>query len=162
MAVPVMAHVHATQRKAERNTTAASVSTRKGGKGMPIKPENRKRYPADWKQIRRRILDRAGNRCEFCGVENHSLRKNGNGKLVKIVLTIAHLDHTPENCSPDNLRALCQRCHNRYDAKHRAETRGSKAMQSMMDDVNAALMEDRVRPLHERAAEYIDLKGGGR
>ena len=93
---------------------------------MPIKPENRKRYPADWKQIRKRILDRAGNRCEFCGVENHSLRTNNRGKLVMIVLTVAHLDHQPENCDPDNLRALCQRCHNRYDAKHRAETR-SKA-----------------------------------
>ena len=26
-------------------------------------------------------------------------------KLIKIVLTIAHLDHTPENCDPANLRA---------------------------------------------------------
>lgn len=90
---------------------------------MPIKPENRKRYPADWKQIRRRILDRAGNRCELCGVENHSLRKNGNGKLVKIVLTIAHLEDPIENCDPSNLRALCQACHLRYDAKRHAESR---------------------------------------
>lgn len=30
---------------------------------------------------------------------------------------------TPENCDYSNLRALCQLCHNRYDAKHRAETR---------------------------------------
>ena len=29
----------------------------------------------------------------------------------------------PKNCDPENLRALCQKCHNRYDAKHRAETR---------------------------------------
>lgn len=49
--------------------------------------------------------------------------ENGTKKMVRIVLTIAHLDHTPENCDPSNLRALCQRCHNRYDAKHRAETR---------------------------------------
>lgn len=40
-------------------------------------------------------------------------------KTVEIVLTIAHLDHQPENCDPDNLRAWCQRCHNRYDAPHR-------------------------------------------
>ena len=26
-----------------------------------------------------------------------------------------------ENCDPSNLKALCQRCHNRYDAKMRAE-----------------------------------------
>lgn len=35
---------------------------------------------------------------------------------IVIVLTIAHLDHTPENCDPANLRAWCQRCHLRYDA----------------------------------------------
>jgi hypothetical protein len=32
-----------------------------------------------------------------------------------VVLTVAHLDHTPENCADDNLKAMCQRCHNRYD-----------------------------------------------
>ena len=86
---------------------------------MPIKPENRCRYPSNWKEIRADILKRAENRCEFCGIENYAIRENGS----KVVLTIAHLDHTPENCDYGNLRALCQKCHNRYDAKHRAETR---------------------------------------
>ena len=90
---------------------------------MPIRPENKARYPKNWKEIRAAILKRAGNHCEFCGVPNHVLRRNGQGKEVKIVLTIAHLDHQPENCDPENLRALCQKCHNQYDAKHRAETR---------------------------------------
>lgn len=91
---------------------------------MPIKPENRARYPKNWPQIRKSILERAHNRCEFCGVENYSMRLNPNtGKEVKIILTIAHLDHTPENCDPSNLRALCQKCHNSYDAEHRKETR---------------------------------------
>ena len=40
-------------------------------------------------------------------------------RIVRIVLTVAHLDHTPENCEPENLKALCQRCHNIYDAPHR-------------------------------------------
>jgi 5-methylcytosine-specific restriction endonuclease McrA len=72
-----------------------------------------------------RVLRKMGNdfqgeyKCEFCGVENYTIRENGS----KVVLTIAHLDHTPENCEPDNLRALCQKCHNKYDGKHRAETR---------------------------------------
>ena len=50
---------------------------------------------------------------------------NGIGIVRNVFLwmPIAHLDHTPENCDPSNLRALCQRCHNQYDAKHRAETR---------------------------------------
>lgn len=86
---------------------------------MPILPENRKRYPANWKEIRAHILTRAGNKCEFCGIENGATAATG----AKVVLTIAHLDHTPENCADENLRALCQKCHNRYDAPHRAETR---------------------------------------
>ncbi len=34
---------------------------------MPIRPENRARYPKDWKQVRERILKRAGYRCEHPG-----------------------------------------------------------------------------------------------
>ena len=90
---------------------------------MPIKKENRGRYPKNWKEIRQQILQRANNRCEFCGRENHSMAENEQGKMIKVILTIAHLNHTPEDCRPENLRALCQRCHNRYDAQHRAETR---------------------------------------
>ena len=49
------------------------------------------------------------------------------------MLTIAHLDHTPENCDPDNLKAWCQRCHLNYDKDHHAlnaaKTRRSKEPQ---------------------------------
>ena len=40
---------------------------------------------------------------------------------VKVVLTIAHLDHDEENHSVaiDRLKALCQLCHLRYDAKEK-------------------------------------------
>jgi len=40
-------------------------------------------------------------------------------RIVRIVLTVAHLDHQPENCDRANLKALCQRCHNSYDMPHR-------------------------------------------
>jgi predicted N-acetyltransferase YhbS len=122
---------------------------------MPIKPENRARYPANWKEIRAAILERAHDCCEQCKVPNGERVARGDGRhadtyqmndanvycadtgahlgrvrmseyevknMVDIVLTIAHLDHVPENCDPANLRALCQRCHLRYDAKHHAET----------------------------------------
>lgn len=39
-------------------------------------------------------------------------------KPTVIVLTIAHLDHRPENCADENLRALCQRHHLAYDLDH--------------------------------------------
>lgn len=147
---------------------------------MPIRPENKERYPKDWPAIRRRILDRAKNRCERCGVPNHAVgyrekdgsffplcgngpcdaagqgqrwpsleplsyaealeftehyndhkqggRKcDGNGNhWIVIVLTIAHLDNCPENCGDGNLRAWCQRCHNRHDVEHRRKTRAAR------------------------------------
>lgn len=37
-----------------------------------------------------------------------------------IVLTVAHLNHVPEDCRPENLQALCQACHLRHDAAHHA------------------------------------------
>lgn len=39
---------------------------------------------------------------------------------LKIVLTVAHVDQNPANNAESNLLALCQRCHNRLDAPHRA------------------------------------------
>lgn len=39
-------------------------------------------------------------------------------KVIKVVLTIAHLDHTPENCADENLKALCQYHHLEYDRAH--------------------------------------------
>lgn len=40
---------------------------------MPIKPENKDKYPDNWFEIRERIRKRAGDRCEFCGVHNHAM-----------------------------------------------------------------------------------------
>lgn len=114
---------------------------------MPITAENKSRYPPakEWRAIRASILDRAGNCCETCGVANRALGiRLADGRFVpeheiciahdlglisgdqaaqpayvRIVLTIAHLDHMPEHNDPANLSALCQRCHNRYDTAHR-------------------------------------------
>lgn len=115
---------------------------------MPIKPENRKLYPPWWKWFSVGIRCRAGGRCECrgeCGVD-HAAEARGlpnwdhecwrplkrcraeNGRAhpvtgSKVVLTVAHLDHDPTNNHPRNVKAMCQRCHNRYDADHRAATR---------------------------------------
>ena len=79
---------------------------------MPVKPENKHRYPRRkmWLAIRETILKRANHRCEFCNVENYTIR-NGS----KIVLSVAHLDQMPENNCHDNLKALCQKCHINHD-----------------------------------------------
>src|SRR3990167_2471896 len=33
----------------------------------------------------------------------------------KVILTVAHLNHYPPDCRPENLLALCNTCHLRYD-----------------------------------------------
>jgi 5-methylcytosine-specific restriction endonuclease McrA len=121
---------------------------------MPIKPENKARYPKDWKQISARIKEREGHKCKFCGLPNYKIIMRigdcvisiSDAELVeafdiaqrtqvqyrkvlqdmgyvRIVLTVAHLDHQPENNADENLAALCQRCHNRYDMPHRIANR---------------------------------------
>ena len=47
-------------------------------------------------------------------------------KFIKIILTIAHLDHDVNNNDFSNLKALCQRCHNRYDVGFRKKNRKNK------------------------------------
>ncbi len=98
---------------------AASFRHDNDGDNMPIKAENKHRYPRNWKQIRAEILARAGHRCEFCGAMNKHLHPITRSRVV---LTIAHLDHTPEHNDPANLRALCQRCHLAHDAEHHQQT----------------------------------------
>ncbi len=85
---------------------------------MPIKPENKKIYPKNWKQISLAIRERAQGKCEFCGAKNYEPHPRTGSKVI---LTVAHLDHIPSNCNPENLKALCQRCHLTYDAKHHAD-----------------------------------------
>lgn len=109
---------------------------------MPIRESERDRYPADWQSISKTIKsDRAGWRCECqgeCGhvhdgrcTAQHLFAHPVTGSHV--VLTVAHLDHTPENCDPDNLRAMCQRCHLAYDADHHAATRATTLRQAKED-----------------------------
>lgn len=94
-----------------------------------------------------------GARCESCGVPNYAVGywydtgfiyeetevcksyKSAKSKAdycnliiweiktIVIVLTISHTNHDITNNDMENLKALCQRCHNRHDAKYRAMNR---------------------------------------
>jgi hypothetical protein len=143
---------------------------------MPIKPENRARYPKDWPAISLAARERARWQCqhpgckatqysvgrwicwaggvhEWCPVEGNTPAataqdreffmagegRDSKGQLwtykaarefierwtweedtapIVIVLTVAHLNHTPEDCRPENLAAMCQRHHLAYDHDH--------------------------------------------
>lgn len=95
-------------------------------------PMDRSLYPDDWEKISHRIrFERAAGRCEWCNA-SHGDPHPVTGSTV--VLTTAHIDHDPSNCDDDNLVALCQRCHLRYDAdehaRHAAETRRRKLIEA--------------------------------
>ena len=87
---------------------------------MPVSKQRQALYPGGslkspaWLFLRNATLARARFCCEFCHAPD---------RIGKVVLTTAHLDHDPKNSNPHNLRALCQRCHNRYDAQHRSGNR---------------------------------------
>lgn len=87
-------------------------------------PMEIKRYPADWRRIAREVKDTAGWKCQKCGKQ---CRRPGEPfDTHKRTLTVAHLNHTPEDVSAKNLMAMCAPCHLRYDAVHHAETRRNK------------------------------------
>jgi hypothetical protein len=119
---------------------------------MPIKPENKARYPADWKAIVARVRERSGDRCECIGECGAVWPHLGGGRCPyqhgdinargsRVVLTTAHLDHQPENCDEDNLRHMCQACHLAYDHDHhqasaRATRRARKADGDLFPEEN--------------------------
>lgn len=92
---------------------------------MPIKPENRARYPRHWRAIVECVRARSGNCCEGSPRYPDCRARNGEPHPVTgslVVLTVGHRDHTPEHCALENLAHWCQRCHLAYDSRHHAQT----------------------------------------
>lgn len=116
------------------------------------------------------VLKRAHFKCEFCDLINGQIvfsvrekwirkgktvyrkswqrevdpNSSTDWKAVRVVLTVAHLDHDSSNHKVElhRLAALCQLCHLRYDALHKAKTRieklkaVAKAVYYFADDEN--------------------------
>ena len=113
---------------------------------MPIRPDQKARYPKDWSAISLRVRERAGWRCEGspgfypdCRA-THREPHPVTGSIV--ILTVAHLDHTPENVGDENLMAMCQRCHLTYDAKHHAANAAASRRAKMGADLFDAISVD--------------------
>jgi len=93
-------------------------------------PFNRKLYPKNWDELAKLLKESVGWRCQGSPAYPECRAQHGHPHPVTgsmVVLTVAHLDHDPKHNDYDNLRVWCQRCHNTYDAPHRAETRRKKA-----------------------------------
>jgi len=118
-------------------------------------PMNPKHYPKDWLSLRAAVLTRAKSCCECtgecgsthegerCAVPDHALiqRKKldlaswvmafaGETKLffrpLKVILTTAHICQESSCNDLEHLRALCQCCHLRMDARQHVETRAKR------------------------------------
>ena len=99
---------------------------------MPILDENMAKYPGgsiysmEWLAIRNRKREECQDFCEGSPAYPDCCAEQGQPHPVtgsKVVLTVAHFDHDPENNDPSNHFLWCQRCHNTHDAGHRKETR---------------------------------------
>lgn len=111
-------------------------------------PMDRKRYPPNWNQLAFQIKQNANWCCEKC---DRPCRQPGESweklearlgeqwslyetidddefgfvevpKFQRFTLTVAHLNHIPEDCRPENLKAWCSVCHLKYDAVHHARS----------------------------------------
>lgn len=69
----------------------------------------RPRYPPNWDEIAQRVKEAAGWRCQECG--------HPHDPASHYVLTVHPRDGDPSNNAPDNLIALCQRCHLRAQSQ---------------------------------------------
>ncbi len=137
---------------------------------MPIRHENRHHYSAaaGWPEIRRQVLAWDRHRCAFCSAPNATavwrdeatkwwlqrppgvVQVDHSGhRLVRIVLTVAHLDGSTDHSDPANLRALCQRCHLRHDARQHADsaarTRAARLYDPMQQQIYIAAVTRRTR-----------------
>jgi len=110
-------------------------------------PMNRKLYPKNWEAIAYEIKVEADWHCEKCGrpcrqpgeslkslVERVAIGRLSECERAeealnfpgRFILTVAHLDHQPENCDRSNLRAWCSVCHLKYDGSQMATKRQLK------------------------------------
>ena len=110
---------------------------------MPI---DYSKYPEDWPEIRKAILERAEDKCELCGAENH-LSHPITGS--KVVLTVHHIDHDITNNKPYNLMAACQKCHLRLDLPGKIKRRKQKTEEQA---------KAKTEPTPEQQAEYLQTK----
>ena len=115
------------------------------------------RYPENWEDIAYKVKQDANWKCQRCdnpcrptylsisawlAEEAIKLHDNGLSRETLLefkekekhphrwTLTVAHLDHDPENPHA-RLMAMCAPCHRQYDGKQAAITRASKRLQKM-------------------------------
>lgn len=131
-------------------------------------PFDKRKYPANWREISAKIRERAHDRCECtgeCGADHvrgclarhgHTILRDErepwkwtlhaactlcvggdeSHKPVRVVLTVAHLDHDTANNDEQNLKAMCQRCHLVLDRhQHATNARATRAARKAIGEL---------------------------
>jgi hypothetical protein len=80
---------------------------------------------------------------------------------TKVVLTVAHLDHTPENCADENLKAMCQGCHLAYDADHHAETAAATRAAELAAQMDPLFPAEHMQKVQARLDAIADAPMAG-
>ncbi|NEP56250.1 MAG: HNH endonuclease [Symploca sp. SIO2G7] len=152
-------------------------------------PMDRSLYPDNWDELALQIKTEANWCCSECGrpcrqpgesfdaflrrcwspsleMQYPSYEMDGDQRVSKagrFTLTVAHVDHRPENCHPDNLKALCAPCHCRYDLTQmgrkrvlKAERAGQLRLEDTLNGKQLALISAPV--VYQR----VDPRSGGR
>lgn len=101
-------------------------------------------YPPNWKEMSQQAKERAGYRCEWCGIAHGTEVTGIKGKTYKVFMTVHHPDSDTLNPNA-RLICLCQRCHLRDDApmhaKHARETLAKMRIKSALNAGQLALLE---------------------
>ena len=101
----------------------------------------RELYPDNWEELSRKIRNRSGGQCEcegFCGLHRGRRCEEKNKEPAKwakgtVCLTVAHLTHNPQDSREEYLKAMCNRCHLRYDTLLHKEARMKRQMGDMFE-----------------------------
>lgn len=147
----------------------------------PIRVGRAALYGKDWKAFSESIrFGRAKGRCECrgeCGATHETGRRASGrcprrhgqiipGKTSRVVLTVAHLCHD-ETCR-EHVKAMCQRCHLTYDAKHHA--RNAAVTRAWIRTLPCFVCtgvqqhfggDERWRQVHPTEAAHVKSRGAG-
>ena len=123
---------------------------------------------SEWKQIRKRILERDKYICQYCGIQR------------KDHMQVNHIDGDPKNHTNDNLEVICSSCHkithsglwavifqvldvyeeSKYDQNELVRFTGKMRNQGKSDEEIISFLELKKKVSWKQDLEYLSTKFG--
>lgn len=129
------------------------------------------KYPSDWKEIRKRILERDENKCKFCGVANYEIGyrdKNGewySSEIIHAALENGHdmFDDVLSNCfdakgEPTKpIKIILTTMHLDHDTTNNADENLAAGCQKCHNSYDAKFRKGNARKTNAKKKKLIDL-----